>query len=808
MLFHTQDVPLALGVLARVGEGRYEIERVAVDSRSPRLGERDAFFCLVTQTGNGHRYIGEAYKRGVRCFVISEREPMCERLYPEALFLQVEDTLRSLQALARAHRESCTKARVVAITGSYGKTIVKEMLYTLLSPVLPKVYRSPASYNSQLGVALSLLAMPQDTELAFIEAGISAEGEMVHLREMIVPDDVLISHLGAAHQENFPTRQRLYQEKLGLYAGRGRIYTAMQSELASAMEELGMPSELVCSVGALPLEQALQVLPSLELLRNPIYRDNLALALGFIAEAYPEHLEEAMRYVPRLSPLPLRLEVKENSRGHILIYDSYSNDLSALSYALVALERYAGRALVLGELQGSGLSAEMLCREALKMLRASGLERVYLLGWDSSALSACASAGLDCRTADSVEGLLTQWREELLNEPALLIKGSRAQGLECLLQQLSLREHTTSLEVDLAALRTNLSYYRSRLPESAKLVAMIKADAYGLGALEVARCVEKTGQADYLAVAVADEGKALRQRGIDSPIIVLNPQADSLATLQRERLDAEVYSLDMLRLFGQSCAPHVRPRLHLKVDSGMHRLGFRLEELPELLSIIKEYDIRLTSVFSHLAGADEERLDAFTDTQAEYLHNFYHRLLAELELMGHDKPYLHLLNTAGLERLAPRYAFGGGRLGVGLYGFSPSGRSEVQPVARFVATILQVKTLAEGEAVGYSCRAVLECESRIAVLSVGYADGLHRRYGNGRWSVELDGVLCPIVGNVCMDSCMIDVTALPHAKAGDRVTIFGSALTPLEAMAEVGDTIPYEVLTSISPRVARIYINA
>ncbi|MDY3090388.1 MAG: alanine racemase [Porphyromonas sp.] len=809
ILFNTSAIPTALGAIEVAGERSIDIQRVAHDSRAVGLGGSDAFFCLVTRTGNGHRYIAQAYRRGVRCFVVSEWDEAYTERYREAVFIRVPDTLGSLQSLAQAHRQRIG-AHIVAITGSNGKTIVKEMLYTLLYRQMPRLYRSPGSYNSQVGVALALLSMPLGTELAFIEAGISEPGEMIRLREMIQPDEVLLTHLGVAHREHFADLATLYAEKLLLAHRAQTLYYYMDpeethaDEVQSAIDSLHSiaPSLQVYDVYAAYGQQREG---SNLALGDRASRENIALALGYIAERLPQHYAEALRHLHELTPLPMRLELKENALGHLLINDSYSNDLDALDLALGVLASYHGRALVLGRIEQTGLSPEALARALGDRFRARALERVYLVGWTEPLLLA-ETDGLRLSHSASIEALMQDYREELLAEQALLVKGSRQQQLEELVRQLALREHTTRLEVDLGALRRNLSYYRSRLPEANAFICMIKADAYGLGALEIARLLCESRQVQYLAVAVADEGKALRTRGIDADIIVMNPQVSSLQTLQAYRLDAEVYSLELLELFGRSFQPEARPGLHLKVDSGMHRLGFSEEDIPAIVALVEQYDIRLSSIFSHLAGADEAVFDDFTAEQAERFRSFATKLIAALPQQ--TPPLLHLLNTAGLERFAEPYPFGGARLGIGLYGFSPSGRSEVQPVARLTTSILQIKEISAGETVGYGRRGQLERNTRIGVLPIGYADGLLRRYGNGRWQVEVDGQLCPIVGNVCMDACMIDLSAAPEAQVGARVVVFGAQGNSLERMAEVGDTIPYEVLTCISPRVARIYINS
>lgn len=819
MLFSTQDIPTSLQALAVFGQGDYDITRVVVDSRGSSLGRDCAFFALVTPSGNGHGYLYEAYRRGVRCFVVSEWQGEWQAEMPQAVFVQVADTLLSLQSLAHNYRQRINPF-VIGITGSNGKTIVKEMLYTLLSPSIPKLYRSPGSYNSQLGVALSLLAMPDDTEVAIIEAGISQRGEMERLAAIIKPNDVVITHLGTAHRENFDSLQDLYAEKLML-AGEGdtRLFYKLSPE--QKPEQLQILSELLrlypnaynCNDS---IAEDIAIIQETLSQRNHVLEANLHTALAYIRKAFPEYLHVARKSVGEITSLPMRVEIKENAKGHILINDSYSNDLDALALSLDVLGSYSDKdtAVVLGPIEQSGLSEDEQLNRVLTMSQKHGLRRIYLIGWSEEMITRVASEqeghSSTLYSAETMDALLERYQELLLDERVLLVKGPRRLHLEELVRRLSMREHITRLEVDLSALRGNLAFYRSKLPQEAALICMIKADAYGLGAVEVARTLEASQHVSYLAVAVADEAKLLRSRGVEMPIIVMNPQQESLETLVRHQLDAEVYSLEMLALFGSQCSAKHRPGLHLKVDSGMHRLGFRMEDIPAIVGLIDKYQMRIASAFSHLAAADDEALDSFTHEQAEYLLNFYTCLCATLDQVAEYKkplPRLHILNTAGIERFSIDYALGGARLGIGLYGFSPTSCPEVRPVARLVTKILQVKSIARGESIGYSCKHRLERDARIAVIPIGYADGLHRRYGNSRWSVNVMGTLCPIVGNICMDACMIDVTGVTEAREGTPVVVFGDELSPITALADVGDTIPYEVLTSISPRVARVYIN-
>lgn len=784
-----------------------DINSVSVDSRQIISGRNTLFFALVRASGDGHHYIADAYRAGVRNFVISTPITQYSKLYPDALFWQVCDTLRSLQTLATWHRKRCLGTKILAIIGSNGKTSTKEILYTLLSSSDMLIYRSPGSYNSQIGVALSLLSMPLETDLAIIEAGISHPSEMAYLRDMIQPDETIVTHLGTAHSQNFSSLNKLYEEKAQmLHSPKIQyIYCYTSQEAQTLKEFIPEPSRVLCVYGSKQQSDA-ERYPLLD----ATLKQNLSLALYYIARNYPQYYDQALKRSSEISPLPMRMELMEGEGGNILINDSYSNDLDALKQAIIFLRQQGGKDIVLGAIEQSNLSDEALQGEVLKLCLDYAIEKVYLIGWHKpNKLLNHNTAGLPLFTSYSnSEELLHRHKKELLKSKALLIKGARRLRLEELVLQLARKEHDSKLQINLSTLRDNLAFYRALLPQKAKLICMIKADAYGLGAKAIAEVLQYSGHVQYLAVAVLDEAKALRREGIFNPIIVMNPQKGSLKNLCRLGVDAEVYSLPLLRDFAQLKNQGYSTALHLKIDSGMHRLGVTLDDLDDIVAILSTTKLTLSSVFSHLAGADEEALDYLTLEQVEYTKIFHQRLCTKLRELGYDQeelPFLHLLNTAGLERFAHSFTFDGARLGIGLYGFSPTKQNGVQAVAMLTTRILQIKEIAAHSTVGYSGKAYAEKARKIATLPIGYADGLHRRYGNGNWSVQLRGVLCPIIGNICMDACMIDISHLSDVKPGEEVIIFGGNLTPLYAMAEVGGTIPYEVLTSISPRVARIY---
>lgn len=827
---------------------QYLVSQVLTDSRSWTTSEGAVFFAIKTSSGDGHRYISELYSRGVRVFVVEDDVASIVQGASDAVVIQVTDTLEALQQLAIWHREHIEVERVgplpiIGITGSNGKTIVKEMLYQLLSGSYHHITRSPGSYNSQLGVPLSVLQLSRESELALFEAGISHSGEMERLTSVIAPDYVVITHIGQAHSHNFVSASQLMQEKLKLAQGgrTRRIITSLMDEpLLQETEALGlMPLVVGYSVGSTASRRGLIHADycyegeGMHLWLH--YRDeryevdapfsdeaslhNLLLALTTIASVAPHGWHNALGRIASLAPMAMRLELQASQRRATIINDSYSCDMDSLGIALdfmyrrARLGKHEGRmAVVLSDVDQFGTDAQAYSALSL-VLERYDVHRVYAIGSGIAQLAGLEhQLSMACFT--SVEDFLNSSEaEEAISEyDYLLIKGGRRFGFERIVGALSRREHQTQLEINLQALRSNLAYYRSLLPIGHPITCMIKADAYGLGAYEVARSLEES-HVSRLAVALVDEGKMLRERGIRTPIIVMNPEINSLETLLRYRLDMEIYSTELmervLRL-GHKLGHY--PALHLKVETGMHRLGLSLEDIPRVAELFELYaDGALEiNIFSHLAVADMPDMDSFTYRQAERLRAFEADLRAEINRCSQqhkrERPFaMHLLNTAGIERFASVLPLDGVRLGIGLYGDSPTGSRSIEPVASLSTTILQTKSVAPNCGIGYGQTDVKATPRRIAILPIGYADGLPRRLSNGRWSMLLRGKLCPIVGRICMDICMIDITDVPEAQVGDKVMVFGDGEVSLQKLATMADTISYEILTGISPRVPRLY---
>jgi alanine racemase len=720
------------------------VSRVIVDSRSERR-QRDSvnetlFVAIRTSNRDGAAFVGELYARGVRGFLVGGDFAGAAD-FPEAGFVRVSDTVQALQKLA-AHYRSGFTGKVVGITGSYGKTIVKEWI-AQLAPAGVTLFRSPKSWNSQIGVPLSVLMATGDEDYIVIEAGISQPGEMAKLQKIIRPDIGILTSIGGAHEDNFTSLDKLRAEKMILFRD--------CPEVLSGDKE------------------------------GSFEKRNAALAVAFWKH---EGYNIPQKAIAALEPVALRLEVKEGIHNSIIINDTYHSDAPSLAIALDHLARVAGdrpRIVIM-----SGGNAE-----ATKLVKTSGAERIIEITPEFTIGDALQSL-----TSSDIEGR------------AILIKGGSRLGFDRLSRALERRSHTTVMEVDLDAMIRNLHLCRQRLSPGVGIIPMIKADGYGHGIFEMARTLEAQG-VDYLAVAFADEGVALREAGITMPIVVLNADADSFEPMIGAHLEPEIYNFTALREFVALVKRHGEQHypIHIKLDTGMHRLGFSQTEIPELTAALADADryVRVATIFSHLATADDPTEDDFTRGQIARFDNMSREVVSTM-------PYpvrRHLANTNGIERF-PEAQFDLVRLGIGLYGFGMQG---AQPVASLRTRIVHIAEYAAGETIGYSRRGVLIRPSRIATIPIGYADGLDRRLSNGAWSVLVNGKdgrphPAPIIGNVCMDSCMIDITYIDGVQVGGEVTIFSAReRNTATDMATILDTIPYEVLTSISARVKRVYMR-
>ena len=798
------------------------IAYLLTDSRTITVPERTLFFAFQTKTNDGHKYIGNLYRMGVRNFVISKELPEYRHL-EAANFLLVKEPLKALQQLATFHRRRFT-IPIVGITGSNGKTVVKELLYQLMHTDF-NIVRSPRSYNSQIGVPLSVWEMDKRHTLGIFEAGISFPHEMDALRPMIAPTIGVITNIGEAHQENFKTAKEKCIEKLSLFFDSDVIiYNSDDQLIESALDASCLSYKAVGwsrkDADATLFVNLIEKGESTTRLRCTMMGITHEYTIPFTDDGFIEdiiHCLVVMSYLKpseiirkdaifaSLEPVAMRLEAKQGVNGCHLINDAYNSDVNSLSVALnFQQSRRAGKVLkstvILSDILQSGMRQKLLYTNVAERLRRKQIGRLIGIGPN---ISAHASL-FDQPEKDffpSTEAFINQFKQHQFQNELILIKGSRSFHFEQIVELLEKKVHETILEVNLDAIVHNYNYYRSRLQPQTKIACMVKAFGYGVGAFEIAKTLQEH-QCDYLAVAVADEGEELRKEGITIPIMVMNPELNSFHVLFDQRLEPEVYNfrlLDALIRETKRCGITSFP-VHIKIDTGMHRLGFNPDDILELTCRLKmQSGLTVRSVFSHLAGSDSPDLDDFTDYQLKIFSKGATRFEDEL-----GYPVMkHILNSAGAERFLA-YQMDMVRLGISLYGVSGSGVSkDLQCVCSLKTIILQIRVVPSGHSVGYGRKTFVRQDSKIAVIPIGYADGLNRLLSNGKGEALVAGKRCPIVGNICMDTCMIDVTGV-EAKEGDTVILFNEELTVNE-IAEKINTIPYEIFTSIAPRVKRIY---
>ena len=803
----------------RIGNHPAHIDWILTDSRSLCFPEETLFFALNTKRNDGHKYIADLYERGVRNFVVGTLTTEPES-YPDANFLVVGSPLKALQRLASRHREQF-QVPVVGITGSNGKTIVKEWLYQILSPERI-ITRSPRSYNSQIGVPLSVWMMNEHTELGIFEAGISEMGEMEALKPIIQPTIGVLTNIGGAHQENFTSLQDKCMEKLQLFKDCDVIVYNGDNELISSCVSKSLFTAREIAWSTKDNERPLFIesiqkddtgttikyryLGFFKEYRIPFIDDASienslhCLAVALYLMVSPEDIAERMLH---LEPIAMRLEVKEGKNGCILINDSYNSDFASLDIALDFMARRTEdkerkRTLILSDILEIGQSGKLLYRQVAELVHSRGVNRIIGVGEEISV--SASRFEIEKNFFRSTSELIESGILSTLKNEVVLIKGARMFHFDQITDLLELKVHETILEINLNALTDNLNFYRNKLKPETKMVCMVKASAYGAGSFEIAKTLEDH-RVDYLAVAVADEGADLRKAGIGSSIIIMNPEVTAFKTMFDYRLEPEVYSFHLLEELIKAAEREGATNcpIHIKIDTGMHRLGFDPADMPRLIERLKRQSAVIPrSVFSHLVGSDAERFDAFTRHQIET----FEQAAAELQAGFSHKILRHICNTAGIQRY-PGAQFDMVRLGIGLYGIDPFTNQMLHNVTTLKTTILQIHDVPADETVGYSRKGVLNRNSRIAALPIGYADGLNRHLGNGKGYCLVNGQKAPYVGNICMDVCMIDVTDI-DCKEGDKAIIFGDEL-PVTVLSDILDTIPYEILTSVSERVKRVY---
>ena len=816
MTYTIEKVATLIGA-RRYGEHETTIGWLLTDSRSLCFPEQTLFFALRSKRNDGHKYIDELYRRGVRSFVVEHEPADYQTAYPDANFLKVPSPLAALQRLAERHRDEFD-IPVVGITGSNGKTWVKEWLYQILMPTM-KVTRSPKSYNSQIGVPLSVWLLNEQTQVALFEAGISEPGEMLALHDIIQPTIGVLTSLGSAHQENFRNMDEKCMEKLQLFRDTEVIIYPSDDDTVSRCvrrsqyqgERIGWSrySEKAPMYVKTEGRKVSYIYKGVEgsyeipfideaSIENSITCAIVALYLGMS----PEDLAERMA---KLEPIAMRLEVKDGQRGLTLINDSYNSDVNSLDIALDFMNRRPEqegkcKTLILSDIYQTGETPAELYREVSDLLRKRGIDRFVGIGPEIMAQAALFTVGQKWFFAN-VDDFLQSSVFHNMHDEIVLLKGARPFGFERISELLEQKVHETILEVDLNAVVENLNHYRSFMKPETKIVCMIKADAYGAGAVEIAKTLQDH-RVDYLAVAVADEGVTLRKAGITQNIIVMNPEMSSFKTLFDYDLEPEVYSFRLMDALIQAARKEgiTGWPVHLKLDTGMHRLGFDpRHDIDQLIDRLKHQTAIIPrSVFSHFVGSDNDDFDNFSAHQFELFDEGSKKIQAAFS----HKILRHMDNSAGIEHF-PERQMDMCRLGIGLYGVDPRTNGILSTVSTLKTTILQLRNVPKEETVGYSRKGKLERDSVIAAIPIGYADGLNRKLGNRHCYCLVNGQKAEYVGNICMDVAMIDVTDIP-CQEGDSVEIFGKNL-PVTVLSDVLETIPYEVLTSVSNRVKRVY---
>lgn len=799
------------------GASSNSIQHLISDSRTITDYHQSVFFALVSERNNGHKYVNDLYKNGVRCFVVSENV----KFPKDCAVIKVKNTLAALQQLAAHHRQQFSLP-VIAITGSNGKTMVKEWLYALLKNNF-NICRSPKSYNSQIGVPLSVWNLNSEHTVGIFEAGISTTKEMPKLEKIIKPNIGVFTNLGDAHSDGFSGVKQKIAEKFSLFDNctvivvnglnakqipakfRSKKLILIGKEKGSAIqikktsvESNSTKIELVHASKNYNLEIPFTDTASIS---NAITCFGVLLATGLEPEKYYSSFKE-------LPSIALRLEIKNGINNCVLINDFYNSDLDSLKIALNYLNqqtRNSSKTVILSDIEQSGQSTKNLYKEISKLLKQYKINSLIGIGKNISANANAFS--IDKQFFEDTDSFVRDFHSNGLKfkDSTILLKGARSFGFENISQLLQQKSHDTVLEINLNKLTENINYYRSLLKPETQLMCMVKATGYGSGSAEIAKTLQHIG-VNYLAVAYADEGVELRSAQINLPVMVMSPEEDSLEDIINFNLEPEIYSFRILELFckqlQKSGYAEAFP-VHIKIDTGMHRLGFEEKDFEMLASTLLKYpQVKVKSVFSHLAGSDNSELDGFTNEQISVFEKACTVLKSKLGY-GFIK---HICNSGGITRFKNAH-YDMVRLGIGMYGVgvNTEEQTKLQNVSALKTRISQIKNIKSGDTVGYNRNGKVISNITIAVIPIGYADGFKRELGNGKFAVYINKIACKTIGNICMDMCMVDVTNI-NCKEGDEVVVFEN-FGQIHNLSVAMNTIPYEVLTSISGRVKRIYIQ-
>jgi alanine racemase len=805
-----------------LGKSNHPIKFLETDSRKIRFPEEAAFFCLQSEQRNGHQFIESCYNYGVRCFVISNLIDVT--LYPNAAFILVDNVLNALQNLAALHRKQFNYP-IIGITGSNGKTIVKEWINHLLQATV-KIIRSPKSYNSQIGVPLSVWQLAADFELGIFEAGISKVGEMINLMQIIQPTIGILTHMGDAHNEGFSSFQEKILEKLQLFQNAEVIIYNHDNIEVKEVVENWQKQHSIKSITVGTNETADFYISSInQTVEETCFKlyyhgvvveciipfiGNVAIENVLLASATaiymgcsPPQLVERLANLPTLA---MRLEMKMGINNCTIINDSYSADYSALQSALEFLSQQPQniqKTIILSDVLQSGIPEKQLYSQIANMLPRYGVSRLIGIGTTLYRYQALfLTIGINTEMYLNTLDFIHQFKSDLFREETILLKGARSFHFEQINQLLEIKTHQTVLTINLTAISHNLMVYKKSIPPGVKLMVMVKALSYGSGTYEIASLLQ-FHKVDYLSVAYTDEGVDLRKAGINLPIMVMNPEETSFPSLIKYNLEPEIFSLELFYSFQQFLRNKQIENypIHIKIDTGMHRLGFEEDDMLELVSSLKSDKFcRVKSVFSHLAGSENPLEDEYTHLQNELFISASSKLRKAL---GYD--FLqHISNTAAIRR-HPGLVYDMVRLGIGLYGIDTSMKSlGLQEATVLTTTIAQIRKRKAGDTIGYNRAGKLENDAIIATIRIGYADGYPISLGLGKGYVLIHNQRAPIVGKVCMDMMMVDITNIANVKIGDEVELYGKGIA-LPELAKMAGTIPYNVMTGISPRVKRVY---
>ena len=820
------------GELINNSNNDFVVKDLLFDSRLLVSPENTLFFSLKSHRNDGNKYIKELYDKGVKAFVVEDTISISKIIEnnKDAIFIKVDDTLKALQKTAAYHRDNYN-IPIIGITGSNGKTIVKEWLYQIIGQTMSAT-RSPKSYNSQIGVPLSVWQLNDLHDVAIFEAGISRPDEMQNLKEIIKPTIGIFTNIGQAHGKNFENINTKVEEKLKLFTDvETLIYCLEYKEIDDNIKKLNVNTftwsrkdeqadVLIYSVDKNEEKTTIKAI-----FKNPkskIQNPKSAISIPFTDDASiehaihcwlaslilninEEHIEEKMQ---TLSPVAMRMELKSGINNCEVIDDSYNSDFNALTIALDFMNQqhqYKERVVILSDILQSEMKEEELYDKIAQLIKNKGVN--FIIGIGEAISRQKDRFDIKKIFYKDTKTFLSDFPIDTFHNQLILLKGARDFGFEKISRLLQEKAHETILEINLNNLVRNMNYYRSKLKRDTKLMVMVKAFAYGSGTFEVSNVLE-FHRADYLTVAYADEGIELRRKGINLPIMVMTPEINTFESIIKNNLEPDIYSFRSLSLLEDAIEKLELPRdkkigIHIKLDTGMHRLGFLPIDIDMLLSRLKNNEnIVVKSVFSHLAGSDAQEFDDFTMKQINAFEEMSSKIVASLPY----KVLRHILNSAGISRFTD-YQYDMVRLGIGVYGVPPceEDKNKLKNVVSLKTTIVQIKEYEVGETIGYGRKGIVDKKSKVGVVPIGYADGLNRKLGNGAACFYVNGKPAPIIGNVCMDMCMIDLTDI-ECKEDDTAILFNEEY-PIERIAEACETIPYEILTSISHRVKRIYFQ-